>query len=133
MQSKRYLPTINVLHVENNETVASLFHESLLQRNVYVHAVDNLKEALWVVENMEVDLIVSDGMFPREKGLPEEKSFIPLAEGIRSLGKTIPIIAWSNSTHVHEYCQAHHLESYSKLLLTRERFQEKGRAYIEVN
>src|SRR3989338_6977013 len=127
-----YRAGINVLHIENEEHVPSDFRDILLQRNIFVHRVDNLEGAKSIAKRFDVDLIVSDGMFPKKAGEPEVKSFIPFVTFLRKNNLEVPIIAWSNSTHVHEFCKKEGLPYYSKFLLTRERFKMKGREYIEV-
>ncbi|MFH0870388.1 MAG: PEP-utilizing enzyme [archaeon] len=127
-----YKPEITVLHVEDDKEAVKQLRSELIGRRIFVHSVDNLADAIKVIKSCTIDFLVCDGMFPVKKGLPEAKSFIPLAEKIRSMKKNIDVIAWSNSTHVHEYCKEHGMKSYSKMVLTRERFKEKGREYIPV-
>jgi len=127
-----YKPRLQVLFVENDYEIADELVKDLVNQNIYTHHVDNLDDALEIIENCEIDFILSDGMFPTNKGGKEEKNFIPFMHELEKSGKKPEVIAWSNSTHVHEYCKKHGIESYSKIELTKERFKEKGREHIEI-
>ncbi|MBW2967590.1 hypothetical protein KY362_03825 [Candidatus Woesearchaeota archaeon] len=124
----RYRPRIQVLHIEDDKDIVTALKKELVKRQVYVHSAENLKDAEAVLEKCDVDIIVSDGMFPEEPGKENDKCFLKLME-------TKPkseIIAWANSTHVHEYCRNNNIESYTKFELTKEHWAKKEREYIEV-
>ncbi|MFH1510755.1 MAG: PEP-utilizing enzyme [Candidatus Woesearchaeota archaeon] len=123
-------PRITVLFVEDDKNVRNVLTNLLLKNNIYVHATDNLEDARHALNTCKVDLVLSDGMFPSRKGLAVKKNFIPLVKSIKQ--KDTEIIAWSNSTHVHEYCNQNGIESYSKRMLTRQWFKKKNRPYIKV-
>lgn len=127
-----YQPQITVLLVENDQKITSEIVQALLERNIFVHSVDNLQEAKKILKEIKVNFLICDGMFPRKKGQEEKKSFIPLANHFKKLAEPPMLIAWSNSTHVHEYCRKNKIESYSKIMLTKERFRQRGRKYIQV-
>ena len=129
---KQYKPVINVLHIEDDESVSVPFHNLLIKRNIYFHAVDNLSEAKNIIKKCAVDIVVADGMFPSKKGGPEKKNFIPFVEFLRLNNINTDVIAWSNSTHVHEFSKKEGISSFSKMPITEERFKEKGREYISV-
>ncbi|MFH0979223.1 MAG: PEP-utilizing enzyme [Candidatus Woesearchaeota archaeon] len=126
----KYLPQVSVLFVEDDEKVRKALTNILIKNGVYVHSVDNLQDAINVLRHCKVDILVSDGVFPKRTGLPATRNFPLLVDFLKS--SSTEIIAWSNSTYVHEYCKKHRIKSYSKILLTRERFRQKGREYIKV-
>lgn len=133
MNILNYKPGITVLHVEDDKKTAASLVSELVKRQISVFSVDNLEDAVNAIKKCSFNFVVCDGMFPVKKGLPESKSFIPLVEKIKALKKNPEIIAWSNSTHVHEYCKKHSHDSYSKKVLAREDFNKKGREFIKVS
>lgn len=138
MIDSKYLAAIPVLWVEDDKKIIRAMLPELLKRQICVHHVDNLKDAVDVLKSVKVDLLVSDGLYPRVKGGKEAKGFMLLIEKIAAMKKAgqlknVPrLIAWSNSTGVHEYCHKQGMEAYSKFPLTKERFKEKGRKFIRV-
>ena len=108
------------------------FVKEILKRGIFIYHVDNLADAIEIVKKCKIDLIVSDGMFPKKKGMKEEKNFIPLLEVLEKNKVNTPVIAWANSTHVHEYCKKNKLPSYSKIKVTHEMFERRGRKYFPV-
>src|SRR3989338_4095326 len=132
MSKVAYLPKIQLLHIEDDKNFYQPLSEELIRRGIYTHHVDNLESAVDIIKKCEVDLIVSDGMFPNRTGMKEEKNFLPFVAHLKKLKKSIPIIAWANSTHVHEYCKKNHLSPYSKIGITREMFARRSRAYFKV-
>lgn len=127
-----YKSKISVLHVEDDKKTLKELASELIKRNIYVHSVTNFKDAIDAIRKCYIDVLVCDGMFPDVKGRKERKNFIPLVERIKKLKKWMDIVAWSNSTHVHEYCRKNKIESYSKETIAKERFKSKGRKYIKV-
>ena len=129
-----YRPTIQVLHVEDRQRYWKPLRKELIARGIFVHTVHTLADAVDVLKTCDVQLLVSDGMFPRKKGLREWKSFIPLQEKIKALRLTVPpiTIAWANSTHVHEYCEKHGLAHFSKIELKPHHFERRGRTFFPV-
>ena len=83
-----YKPRIQVLFVENDDKIAKSFCEELFRRNVFVFHVKNLKSAIEAFKEAEVDIVISDGMFPARAGKTEQKNFIPLVHEIRRYRKT---------------------------------------------
>tara|TARA_Y100000310_G_scaffold345831_1_gene470797 strand:+ start:19640 stop:22951 length:3312 start_codon:yes stop_codon:yes gene_type:complete len=128
-----YTPRITVLHVEDDPKIIKSLSEQFLNKQMYVHNADNFEDALEVIKKCDIDFLVCDGMFPNKKGEEEQKNFIPLMKEIDKIGKDIDIIAWSNSTHVHEYCKENNVENFSKYLLTKHRWKIRGREYIKVD
>lgn len=129
-----YRPTIHVLHVEDRPRYWKALARQLIERGMFVHTVHTRADALAVLKRCDVEILVSDGMFPRETGGREEKSFIPLQEDIASLKLARPpaTIAWANSTHVHEYCRSKGLAHFSKQQLTAYHFERRGRAFFPI-
>lgn len=127
-----YQPRINVLHIDDAPATHRAFHADLASRGIFVHTVATLEDARAVLRSCRVDLLLSDGIFPVRKGGKPQQSFVPLMTYLRKHRRRLSIIAWSNSTEVHAYCLQHEIESYSKMVLTRARFRQKGRAYIPV-
>ena len=127
-----YSPRITVLHAEDDEKMIAALASELVRKNIFSHAVNNLEDAIGVMKKCGIDLIISDGTFPARKGEEPSKCFIPLVEKVKKLRKKLDIIAWSDSTHVHEYCRKHGLPSFSKGILTKAKFEEKGREFIKV-
>ena len=132
MNKVNYVPKIQVLYVEDNPKVYNPFVKEILKRGIFIYHVDNLADAIEIVKKCKIDLIVSDGMFPKKKGMKEEKNFIPLLEVLEKNKVNTPVIAWANSTHVHEYCKKNKLPSYSKIKVTHEMFERRGRKYFPV-
>jgi phosphohistidine swiveling domain-containing protein len=128
-----YQATIAVLHVEDDLGVAKKFASELYKRNVYVHHVDNLSDAINVLKKCKVEFVVCDGRFPNFRGgKGGEANFIPLVKLIKKLNKNPKIIGWANSTTVHEYCHNNKLESYSKLKLSKESFTSRNRKFLNI-
>jgi response regulator RpfG family c-di-GMP phosphodiesterase len=127
-----YKAKITVLHVEDERKIAKSLNEELIKRNIFAYNADNLQDAINVIKRYDVDFIISDGTFPVKKGSARAKSFIPLINKIKKLKKKIEVIAWANSTHVHEYCKKNKLESYSKKVLTKKDFARRKREFIKV-
>lgn len=133
MNKVDYRPKIQVLHVEDDKNFYKPLFEELTSRGIYVHHVNNLNDALEIVKSCQVDLIVSDGSFPTKEGGKVEKQFLNLVANLKKIKKTIPIIPWANSTHVHEYCKNNNIESCSKIEVTRHMFERRGREYFPVS
>ena len=132
MKSNIYKPALTVLYVEDEEAIRKDFYEKLIEKNITTVCVDNLAEAVNVLKKCKISILISDGMFPRKAGMKNDKCFIPLVEKAKQLNKNTEIIAWSNSTHVHEYCKQKNILSYSKEIISKERFKERNRKYIKV-
>jgi phosphohistidine swiveling domain-containing protein len=132
MEKPNYKPTITVLHVEDEKKILDDMRAEMFKRNIYVHQVDNKEDAIAALRKCDVDFIVCDGQFPDTKGEEVKPNYIPLVEAAKEMGKQAEVIAWSNSTHVHEYNKKNNIEGYSKMLLTKERWAVKKREYIDV-
>lgn len=132
MTKIEYRPELTVLYVEDDETTRKSLYESLIRKRITAVCVGTLFEALDVLKKCDVRILVSDGMFPKQPGSVEEKCFIPLVQAAKEKDAAIQVLAWSNSTHVHEYCLENSIPSFSKIPLDRKRFEEKGREYIDV-
>ncbi len=128
----RYQPIIQVLFIENDREVARVFLRELAQRQIYSAWVETLEEATRLLETLSFDLVLGDGMFPLRLGEAEGKGFLALMDYLAERRLKTPIVAWSNSTHVHEFTAVHSVPSFSKIELTPERFAKKGREYVAV-
>lgn len=128
-----YVGTISVLHIEDDSKVAKKLATELIRRNIYVHSVSNLSDAIKILKKCEVNFVVCDGRFPSfsggEGGIA---NFIPLSNAIKKMKRNSEIIGWANSTTVHEYCHKNKLESYSKLQLRKENFARRNREFIKI-
>ena len=124
-------PILPVLHVEDEEDTI-LLQKELSKRQIYSHFAVTLENALEIIDNVDVKVIVSDGQFPHKKGGKVEPGFIPLMEELEKRGFSGEVVAWSNSTHVHEYLKNRGLVGYTKRGIPRSQWDDRGREFIDV-
>lgn len=127
-----YKANIQVLHIEDDKIILGKISKELTKTNITFYQATNLNDALNLLDKIDFDLIISDGQFPNRAGEEIQKNFIRIAEEVKNKKTSSQIIAWANSTHVHEYCSKNDIISFSKIKLTKEKFQQKGRQFIDV-
>ena len=123
----------NIFHIEDYDEEKGvdyskeLKNEALKYGLAYVWA-DNLEEAKKKVDKNHFDVFVLDGQFPEEKfGKPDKENFFKIFSFIISKG--IPkarIIAWSNSTTIHNYCVDNGITCFSKKDMEDKDYLKKG-------
>lgn len=122
-----------ILHVEDYDDEKGVdyskqLQEAATQENLSYDWADNLKDAQKKIMSSSFRIFVLDGQFPEEKGTkPEIQSFFKIYSLVLTTGiQKERIIAWSNSTTVHNFCYDHQITCFSKKDMKQEDYLKKG-------
>lgn len=122
-----------ILHIEDYDEEKGIDYSKELQNeakknNLTYDWTDNLKNAKEKINGNQFDVFILDGQFPEEKGAkPNKNNFFKIYSFIINKGiKKESIIAWSNSTTVHNYCFDNGIACFSKKDMKPEDYTKKG-------
>ncbi|XOB61921.1 response regulator transcription factor [Campylobacterota bacterium DY0563] len=99
----KFLKTLNILYVEDEENIRRNIAKTLLLLVNSVTTASNGKEALSLLKNNHIDIILSDISMPEMSGLE-------LSKEIRKNNKTIPIILLTAHTDTNFLLEATRLK-----------------------